>query len=108
MSVLVGLDVGTGGAHAVAVDEGGGVVAEASLEPWEVDRLLYNHLEDWQLVPENTEGYEVWRERDVASLLGEEDHVAAAKTFYIDSIRQLKEVLTTFKKDHPDLPWQAG
>ncbi len=32
MSVLVGLDVGTGGARAVAVDEAGGVVAEASSE----------------------------------------------------------------------------
>ena len=30
MSVLLGLDVGTGGARAVAVDEGGNVVAEAS------------------------------------------------------------------------------
>ena len=67
-----------------------------------------SQLEDWRLVPENTEGYEVWRERNVASLLGEDDHVAAAKAFYIDSIRQLKEVLTTFKKEHPDLPWQAG
>jgi sugar (pentulose or hexulose) kinase len=44
--VLVGLDVGTGGARAVAVDEGGGVV-EAGLEPWEVDRLLYNHLDEF-------------------------------------------------------------
>src|SRR5215210_9232664 len=32
MSVLVGLDVGTGGARAVAVDESGEVVAEASSE----------------------------------------------------------------------------
>lgn len=32
MSVLVGLDVGTGGARAVAVDESGSVVAEASSE----------------------------------------------------------------------------
>ena len=32
MSVLLGLDVGTGGARAVAVDEGGEVVAEASSE----------------------------------------------------------------------------
>ncbi|MGH3147689.1 MAG: xylulokinase [Rubrobacter sp.] len=32
MSVLVGLDVGTGGARAVAVDEAGNVVAEASSE----------------------------------------------------------------------------
>ena len=30
MSVLVGLDAGTGGARAVAVDEGGTVVAEAA------------------------------------------------------------------------------
>ncbi len=32
MSVLVGLDVGTGGARAVAVDESGSIVAEASSE----------------------------------------------------------------------------
>jgi xylulokinase len=32
VSVLVGLDVGTSGARAVAVDESGGVVAEASSE----------------------------------------------------------------------------
>ena len=32
MSVLLGLDVGTGGARAVAVNELGGVVAEASSE----------------------------------------------------------------------------
>ena len=32
MSVLLGLDVGTGGARAVAVDESGEVVAEASSE----------------------------------------------------------------------------
>ncbi|MDP9440311.1 MAG: FGGY family carbohydrate kinase, partial [Actinomycetota bacterium] len=32
MSVNVGLDVGTGGARAVAVDEGGNIVAEASSE----------------------------------------------------------------------------
>jgi xylulokinase len=32
VSVLVGLDVGTGGARAVALDESGGVVAEASSE----------------------------------------------------------------------------
>ncbi len=32
MSVLVGLDVGTSGARAVAVDESGDVVAEASAE----------------------------------------------------------------------------
>ena len=32
MSLLLGLDVGTGGARAVAVDESGTVVAEASSE----------------------------------------------------------------------------
>ena len=32
MSVLIGLDVGTGGARAVAVDESGEIVAEASSE----------------------------------------------------------------------------
>ena len=32
MSVLLGLDVGTGGVRAVAVDESGSVVAEASSE----------------------------------------------------------------------------
>ena len=32
MSVLIGLDVGTGGARAVAVDGSGEVVAEASSE----------------------------------------------------------------------------
>jgi ribulose kinase len=32
VSILVGLDVGTGGARAVAVDESGEVVAEASSE----------------------------------------------------------------------------
>ncbi len=32
MSVLLGLDVGTSGARAVAVDESGSIVAEASSE----------------------------------------------------------------------------
>ena len=32
MSVLIGFDIGTGGARAVAIDESGGVVAEASSE----------------------------------------------------------------------------
>ena len=32
MSVLVGLDVGTGGARAVAIDSSGEIVAEASSE----------------------------------------------------------------------------
>jgi hypothetical protein len=65
-------------------------------------------LEGWKSNPENAEEYEIIRERNVASLLGEEDHIAAAKTFFIDSIRQLEGELTTFKKEHPELPWQAG
>ena len=65
-------------------------------------------LEGWQLNPENTEEHEARRERNVASLLGEKDHVVAAKTLFIDSILQLEGELTTFKKEHPGLPWQAG
>jgi hypothetical protein len=45
------------------------------------------------------------RVRNLASLLPEEDHVAAVKRFFIESIRQLREELTTFKKERPDLPW---
>lgn len=48
------------------------------------------------------------RARSLASLLSEEDHIAAAKSFFIESIRQLREELTTFKKDHPALPWAEG
>lgn len=47
-------------------------------------------LEAWQLVSDNTEQHEVRRERNVASLLGKQDHVVAAKTFYIDSISAVK------------------
>jgi hypothetical protein len=64
-------------------------------------------LEGWQLNPENAEEREVRRERNVASLLGKEDHVVAAKTFFIDSIRQLREELTAIKKQHPELPWHG-
>jgi len=65
-------------------------------------------LEGWKSNSENAEEYEVIRERNVASLLGEKDHLVAVKTFFTESIRQLKDILTTFKKEHPDLPWQAG
>lgn len=46
--------------------------------------------------------------RGLASLLQEEDHVAAVKAFFVESIRQLKEELTVFKKERPDLPWSVG
>ncbi len=47
----------------------------------------------------------VWRGQSLASVLYEEDHIAAVKRFFIESIRQLREELTAFKKEHPDLPW---
>jgi hypothetical protein len=47
----------------------------------------------------------VWRAQSLASLLHEEDHVAAVKRFFIESIRQLSDELTASKKEHPDLSW---
>jgi len=47
----------------------------------------------------------VSRGRNLATLLYEEDHVAAVKRFFIESIRQLREELTAFKKNHPELLW---
>ncbi len=41
----------------------------------------------------------------LATVLGEEDHVAAVKSFFTESIGQLREELTAFKKEHPELPW---
>lgn len=43
----------------------------------------------------------------LASLLSGEDHVAAVKQFFIESIHQLREELTDFKKKHPELPWNG-
>ena len=50
----------------------------------------------------------VTRGRSLASLLSEEDHVAAVKRFFVESIRRLREELMAFKKEHPDLPWAGG
>ncbi len=50
----------------------------------------------------------VTRGKGLTSLLQEEDHVAAVKAFFIESIRQLREELMAFKKEHPDLPWSGG
>jgi hypothetical protein len=66
-----------------------------------------SHLNGWELNLENTEEHVVRLERNVASLLGEADHVVAAKSIYIDSIHRLKEELTSCKKEHPELPWQG-
>jgi len=49
--------------------------------------------------------YEVQRDASLATFLQKDDHVAAVKEFFIDSIRQLREELVTFKKEHPDLSW---
>jgi hypothetical protein len=52
---------------------------------------------------------EVWRETSLVSLLPEEEHhVAAVKHFFTESISQLKEELTAFKKECPGLPWRLG
>jgi hypothetical protein len=66
--------------------------------------------EDWETY--NTDNPTGWvgvrRSKSLASLLSEEDHVVAVKSFFIESIRQLREELTAFKKDRPDLPWTGG
>jgi hypothetical protein len=66
--------------------------------------------EDWELYnADNPTGWVgVRRIRNLATLLSEEDHVAAVKSFFVESIRQLREELTTLKKEHPDLPWAGG
>ena len=66
--------------------------------------------EDWETHNlDNPSGWAgVRRVRNLASLLPEEDHVAAVQHFFIDSIRQLREELTAFKKEHSDLPWAGG
>jgi hypothetical protein len=47
-------------------------------------------------------------EKSLASLLPEEDHIAAVQRFFVESIRQLREELTAFKKERPDLPWAGA
>lgn len=86
-----------------------GLYANADAEDSEVMKAVIervSHLESWQLYSENTEEHEVWREMNVASLLGEKDHIAAAKDFFVESIHQLREVLTAFKNEYPELLWE--
>jgi hypothetical protein len=65
-------------------------------------------LADWEdNLEDPTEWPEVWREISLINLLPEENHVAAVKRFFVESIRQLKEELTDFKKEHSDLPWEG-
>ena len=47
----------------------------------------------------------VTRAMSLARLLPEEDHIAALKRFFIESIRQLQDELTAFKEEHSGLPW---
>lgn len=56
--------------------------------------------------PESWSG--VWRETILTTLLTADDHVAAVKRFFIESIHQIRGELTAFKKEHPDLPWDGG
>jgi hypothetical protein len=43
-----------------------------------------------------------------ASAFPEEDHVAPLKRLFVESIRQLREELTTFKEEYPELLWERG
>lgn len=66
--------------------------------------------EDWEgyNLDDPTDWAGVARGRSMVSLLQEEDHLAAVKRFFVESIRQLRGELTAFKKEHPDLPWTGG
>ena len=68
----------------------------ASGEGWDA----YN-LDD----PAEWAGVSRWM--SLADLLSEEDHIAAVKRFFIESIRELWEELTEFKKENPELPWNG-
>ena len=63
-------------------------------------------LTDWHDNLANHAGWpEVWRETSLLRVLQDKDHVASVKRFFTESINQLEEELTTFKKERPDLPW---
>lgn len=66
--------------------------------------------EDWESynLADPTSWAGVTRGRGLASLLQEEDHIAAVKRFFVESIHQLKDELTVFKAKRPDLPWNGG
>lgn len=50
----------------------------------------------------------IYRHRSLSSFLHEEDHIAAIKGFFIESIHQLRDELTEFKRENPELPWNGG
>lgn len=66
--------------------------------------------EDWEAYNlDNPSGWAgIRRVRNLADLLSKEDHIAAIKHFFIESIHQLKDELVAFKKDYLDLPWSGG
>ena len=49
----------------------------------------------------------VSRDRYLSDFLSQEDHVWAVQRFFVESIRQLREELTAFKEENPDLPWDG-
>ena len=63
---------------------------------WEGHEL--NNLTEWSYVT---------RAVSLTQMLPEEDHVAAVQIFFIESIHQLREELTAFKGENPDLPWNG-
>lgn len=81
-------------AREVSVDAMRRIAARGEWEPYNLDS------------PSDWAGVSSWV--SLADLLSEEDHVAAVKRFFIESVHQLKDELTAFKKEHPDLPWNAG
>jgi hypothetical protein len=84
------------------------VAGEAETEVWRMAIERVSRLEGWWLNLENAEEHEVRRERDLGSLLGEKNHVAAAKGFFTGCIGQIRGELTIFKEENPGLLWNAG
>lgn len=71
-----------------------------------------SNRDGWQRIdlnqPEPKSEYEVRRDTSLAGFLQANNHVAAVKSFFVESIQQLREELTQFKKEHADLPWSGG
>ena len=65
---------------------------------------------DWESYNlDNPSGWAgVRRAKSLADVVVFRDHVAAVQRFFVESIRQLREELTAFKKDHPELPWEGS
>lgn len=63
--------------------------------------------QDWEAyddLDDPTSWAGVSRGKYLVSFLQEEDHVAAVKRFFVESIRQLSDELTSFKEKHSNLP----